>query len=162
MTKITLEYPGLISTTLIARIYYSNFSFESVHSGEESDVPPVKSDLPSTPWFSSWLPMSLFLLVLIRLVPPFASVANGVLLHAVDLCFHLGAASSSEHKKNHIASDHGRHRTKEVNCDTVGHLCNRWTDILSFAQFFRTVSTTVSLNVSKNFYIATLHLLSNK
>lgn len=67
---------------------------------------------------------SLFLLVFVGLVSSFATVADGVLLHAVYFRLHLGTVSSGEHEENHVACDHGTNRAKEVNCDAIRHLCN--------------------------------------
>jgi hypothetical protein len=69
--------------------------------------------------------VSLFLLVFVRLVSSFAAVTDGILLHAMDFRLHLGTTSSSEHKKNHVASDHGRNWAEEVHCYAICHLCNR-------------------------------------
>ena len=70
----------------------------------------------------------LLLLVFVRLISSLALVANGILLHAVDLRLHLGTASSSEYEQDHVAGQHGGHGTEEVHHDAVRHLCNRQMD----------------------------------
>lgn len=70
----------------------------------------------------------LLLLAFVRLVSSLAPVADGILLHAVDLRFHLGTASSSKDEQDHVADQHGGHGAEEVHRDAVRRLCNRQTD----------------------------------
>ena len=70
----------------------------------------------------------LLLLAFVRLVSSLAPVADGILLHAVDLRLHPGTASSGEHEQDQVAGQHGGHGGEEVHRDTISRLCNRQKD----------------------------------
>jgi hypothetical protein len=72
-------------------------------------------------------PLTLLLLVFVRLVSSLAPVACGVLLHAVDFRLHLVTTSSSEHEQDHVARDHGGHGSEKVHLDAVRSLWNSLT-----------------------------------